>query len=383
MLLEKAGHEVLLFEARDRAGGRIHTADSGFEIGAEWVDEDHERMRWLLRKLRIAEVPAPPGDYLLSYQGSKCMEGQPWPEAAEDVRRFEALASGASPEDGDTVDDLVRASCTSGAGNWLVTANIRTDEGDEPENLGLGPWLEFRKKYAHREGREGSAYRIDGGGRWFIDVFLSKLEASPAYGSVLRKVIEGSEVELVFDGFNVRADAAILALPVPCLNEIMVSPEVAVASELRRLEMAPAVKARFTYASPFWEAEGWHGYLKSDHLVQQTWPDRDNRNALVGYICADAARTLHRAAQASLLLSTDLSKVSPSAALAAIEVKDWVADPFARGAFATAPPGSNPGAVRARESRKVQLAGEFCASWMGFMEGALESAEEAVESLTK
>ena len=88
MLLEAKGHEVLLFEARDRPGGRLHTAPSGFEEGAEWVDEDHDRMRGLMRELGVAEVAAPEGEYLLQFQGRQCRESAAWEAAANDLARF-------------------------------------------------------------------------------------------------------------------------------------------------------------------------------------------------------------------------------------------------------------------------------------------------------
>ncbi len=377
MILEAAGHEVELFEARDRAGGRIHTARFGFETGAEWVDEDHERMRSLMRELGVAEVPAPTGDYMLTFHGARCMQSGAWPDAAQDVLRFEAMAATATSEDGDTVANLVNAACLSPEGRWLATANVRTDEGDEPKNLGLAQWLEFRKKYEGREGLEASAYRIAGGGGAFVKSILSTVRSAPHFGSVLLSVREGSDVELTFDGFATSADAVILALPLPCLKMIDIDPPLAVWSDLCKLGTAPALKARLTYASPFWEGEGWHGYLKADHLIQQTWPDSQDGNALVAYICGDAARILHQSDDPQLLLSAELRRISFTARPVKIEFENWVADPYARGAFSTAAPGSNPEAVRQRVDRKVQLAGEFCASWMGFMEGALESAEDA------
>jgi monoamine oxidase len=372
---------VDLYEARDRPGGRLHTVPSGFEEGAEWIDEDHERMRGLLREFGIAEVPAPAGDYILRFRGAKSLESSPWPAAAADARRFEDGAIGA-PE-GNTIADLVAATCASDEGKWWVTANIRTDEGDEPDRLGLAQWLEFRKLYAGRSGAEGSAYRIDGGGKTLVDAMLSRVQASPRFGSVLSAVRETSSgVHLSFAGFEETADAVILALPLPCLLDVAVDPPLALASELAKLGFAPAVKARFEFADAFWAHEGWWGYMKSDLLIQQTWPDRNNRNALIAYIVGDAARTLVSTANAETLLAAVWSQWSDQAIVAEAEVKNWTTDPFARGAFSLASPGSNPGALRARDCRRVQIAGEYCAEWMGFMEGAIESGRAAAAAMS-
>jgi monoamine oxidase len=379
MLLEAKGHEVLLFEARDRPGGRLHTAPSGFEEGAEWVDEDHDRMRALMRELGVAEVRAPTGEYLLQFQGRQRTESTVWEAASRDLLRFDEEASRDSR--GKTIGELVDATCESAEGRWLVSANIRTDEGDEPERLGLEPWLQFRRMYSLREGQEASAYRLEGGGSAFVTRMLSRITTEPRFGSRLLRVTSRGGVQLAFDGFVVTADAAILAQPVPCLLKIESDPPLNQIEEIRKLGFAPAVKARFHFKDPFWQKEGWSGYMKSDLLVQQTWPDRDNPNALVGYIVGDAARELADDGQIESTLGDEWAIVGSGVKPERIEVKNWTRDPFAGGAFSLALPGSNPSAVRKRDGGAVQLAGEFCATWMGFMEGALESAETAVSAL--
>lgn len=379
MLLEARGHQVSLFEAHDRPGGRLHTSPTGFEEGAEWVDEDHNRFRRLMRDLGIGEAKAPPGEYILQFKGSRCMESRPWPQAAADLARFESMAN--KDSDAETLGEVVYASCLSEEGRLLASAKIRTDEGDEPERIGLSPWQEFRTLYANREGAEGSAYRIEGGGSRFVEAILAKIEAEPRFGTTLLAVREGNGVELVFEGFSVNTDAVIVALPLPCLREIQFDPPLSIANELAKLGFADAVKARFGFATPFWVGEGWNGYMKSDLLIQQTWPDREDPRALIGYIVGDAARTLAGLPSPEMVLSAEWSRWSLTAMPSRTEMKDWSADPFARGAFTVASPGSSPALVRERESLKVQIAGEFCATWMGFMEGALESAEDAVGSL--
>ena len=208
---------------------------------------------------------------------------------------------------------------------------------------------------------------------------LSRVESVPRFGARLLGVSEQGGVRLDFEGFSVDADAAILALPVSCLNEIRIDPPLWNEEEIFKLGFAPAIKARLQFESAYWRHEGWHGYLKTDQLLQQTWPDREDEESLVAYIVGDAARTLsdHPDPCGALVVSLDAEPAPIN-----IELKNWTADPFARGAFSLALPGSDPAKVRQRDSRKVQVAGEFCATWMGFMEGALESAETAVSALS-
>ncbi len=62
MLIERAGAEVLLFEARERAGGRLLAAPENgeplYEAGGEWMDADHRRMLALLKEFRLTARPA-------------------------------------------------------------------------------------------------------------------------------------------------------------------------------------------------------------------------------------------------------------------------------------------------------------------------------------
>jgi monoamine oxidase len=381
MLLEAAGHEVLLFEGRDRPGGRLHTAPSGFEIGAEWIDEEQERMRGLLKNLGIAEIAAPEGEYLYLRGGSRCLESMVSSEANADVDRFESLAEAARPGY-DSVKELIDAACLCDEGKWIVTTNVRSDEGDEPQHIGLEPWLDYRELYKGRDGGEASAYRIDGGGSRLVGAMLSRLRTAPRFGSILQRVRLDGSVHLGFHGFTESVDAVILALPLPCLLGLDIDPPLPNLAELKKLSFAPMVKARYRFDSAFWRHEGWYGYLKTNCLVQQTWPDRMDSSALVSYICGDAARRLALMENPESCLKSEWAQVTSHLA-PEVEVKVWANDPFTRGGFTIAPPGSDPKRARQRAAGPIQIAGEFAAEWMGFMEGALESAESAVATLTK
>jgi monoamine oxidase len=61
----------------------------------------------------------------------------------------------------------------------------------------------------------------------------------------------------------------------------------------------------------------------------------------------------------------------------------WAVDPWARGAFATFKPGQMSRIVPSIGTAigRIHFAGEHTAPWMGWMEGALQSADTAVEEM--
>ena len=66
--LERRGCRVMVFEARERPGGRVWTIRDGFgrmhgEAGGELIDEEQQEIRKLARDLRIREAPVLRGGF--------------------------------------------------------------------------------------------------------------------------------------------------------------------------------------------------------------------------------------------------------------------------------------------------------------------------------
>jgi len=64
-------------------------------------------------------------------------------------------------------------------------------------------------------------------------------------------------------------------------------------------------------------------------------------------------------------------------------IQRWVEEPYARGAFCVYRPGQMGAwsAAGARPEGRVHFAGEHTSPWTGWMEGALVSAERAVQEI--
>src|SRR5579862_5162326 len=180
MLLEKAGVQVSLFEARKRLGGRIstiRTGDAVYDAGGEWLDSDHRRALSLLQELGIEPDRASSWPGRLRFDGHECSADTLWSEALEDDLRVEGVAremcrdldvipwKNTHRKDWDrrTLADFLRENTSSKRGLWWVWSNYRSDEGDEPDEISLLGWLCGYQHYLDRGEHAMSAYRVPGG----------------------------------------------------------------------------------------------------------------------------------------------------------------------------------------------------------------------------
>jgi monoamine oxidase len=216
-LLERAGIEVELLEARGRPGGRMHCADEGdgvlYEAGGEWIDADHHRVLKLLKDFGLHPDPRSNWPQKLVYKGKHTTEHLVWNDALEDDLRIEAVArelchglknppwenTESADLDARRLGDFLREHTSTERGLWWVTAKYRSDEGEDLDRIGLLGWLSGYLHYLERDGDVMSAYRIPGGSRKLSERLVSQLNAEPQFGAILRRVRQnGDGVRLVF-----------------------------------------------------------------------------------------------------------------------------------------------------------------------------------------
>lgn len=401
MLLERAGVDVKLFEARFRAGGRMYTADEGdgvvYEGGGEWIDADHYRCLDLLREFNLE--PNEPVDWprKLVHKGKECTDVTIWNDALEDDLRVEAAARElcrtlkqppwtnrqVSDLDQRVLGDFLREHTSSERGLWWVTAKYRSDEGDDPDKIGMLGWLSGYMHYLDREGEEMSAYRFPGGAARLFDNMLGSLKAAPNYGAVLERVRQDANgVTLVFENGEERVDRVILTLPPPALERVVFEPALSVPKRcaVEACRMSRAIKIAWEFDTPWWEESGWGGSMLCDTPLQQTW-DASGADApvLAAYICGDQAVEWTKLGDPVRAGIYELSQIFPQAAKSFRRgwIHDWINDPYAQGAFSHLAPEyvlEHMAHIAPPEGR-VHFAGEHTALWTGFIEGAFESSE--------
>jgi monoamine oxidase len=401
MMLERAGADVRLFEARGRVGGRLYTADEGggcvFEAGGEWIDGDHHRCIGLLKELGIE--PSTPADWpqKLVFRGKECTEATIWTDALEDDLRVEAAAremcrnlrlppwdnGNAADLDPRTLGDFLREHTQSERGLWWVNAKYRSDEGDDPDRIGLLGWLSGYLHYLDRDGDVMSAYRFPGGASRVLEQVLARLRAEPQFNRILTRVRQDATgVTLVFEDGEERVDRVVLTLPPPALERIVFEPALSVPKRcaVEACRMSRAIKIAWEFDRPWWHEVGWGGSMLCDTPLQQTWEGSvGEAPVLNAYICGEEAVRWTQLGDPVRAGIYELSRIFPmaSASFRRGWITDWLTDPYARGAFSHLAPGyvlEHMPSI-ARPEGRVHFAGEHTAMWTGFIEGALESGE--------
>lgn len=409
MLLERAGVTVRLFEARGRAGGRLYTADEGdgcvFEAGAEWFDADHHRVIGLLHQLNLEPVPASGWPQKLVFHGKECTEATVWNDALEDDLRVEAAAREmcrnlnlppwsnvqAGDLDPKPLGDFLREHTQTERGLWWVNAKVRSERGEDPDQLGLLGWLTGYLRDLDREGDVATVFRFPGGVGTLLARALATLRAQPEYHRVLSRVRQDEAgVTLVFEDGEERVDRVILTLPPPVLERIVFQPALSVEKRcaVEACRMNRIIKISWQFERPWWRDLGWGGAMLCDTPLQRTWDGSvGEAYVLNALICGEEAvrwRQLGDPVRAGIY---ELSVLFPMAAGAFQRgwVTDWVSDPYAQGGFSTMPPGyvlEHMPHIATPEGR-VHFAGEHTAVQPGLIESALESAERAASEITR
>jgi monoamine oxidase len=395
--LRGRGCTVVMLEARDRVGGRVwqHGAAAGVpvELGPEWLSPDGE-LHDLLRHAGARVVPAEGGrwqrqdgrwenqdDY--SERNAELVNGirrLPGPDRSVLEALGECCAA-APAEDRARLLGYVQGFHAADpallSAHWLseVEEEQPADASDQRSLHGTAPAVA-----ALRAGLDDVDLRLG--------TEVVALEWRP--GRVEAQIAEARE--------PVAADAAVITVPLPVLEELTISPEV---PEIRRaaslLKMGQVVKLVLRFDDPFWEREGPPGPMLFLHAPAQPfpvcWTGPDAAPLLTAWAGGPAAERLAglpaaelvRLAVASIAGGLGLEPERVGRRLREHWWHDWQADRFSRGAYSyVAVGGTRAHEMLARPvSNTLYFAGEATAGegLNATMEGALRSGRRAARQI--
>jgi len=410
--LMNGGADVVVVEARARAGGRVEqtsTADGRLvQLGGEVIGDFHTAYRELVAELDLTIVPSftdiPGVDTWLTKEGVSLGDDMPW--LSDEDRRcyqrveaeFAALTRSVDPDDPWSHPDAIALDRIS-VGDWLRSqgATPNVVRALELRSLGLAEDSVERRSRRPAQGGSGRCYRV----------------------LQLRRLGEGQSGRRVSDGCT--ADGRGIGLPDSVLQSssrhrrdngwrgghaengrdshrhgrclraarwtgIQIS---GVSSErldaLCRHQHASAAKYVPVYSESFWERNGQNGtgYFE-DALLGGTWVQNDGIlsalvpvNRLGPYFAAP--RHLREG-----MLRGELARAYGPEALAVSEVfiRDWAVDPWTQGYITAWQPGELTAIGPQHGTHEPPFWVVGSDQWVcGYMEGAVRTGRAAAREM--
>ena len=406
--LLRAGHDVVVLEARGRAGGRIRTergpwaGEMKAELGAMRIPLSHKLTVDYIEKLGLRTKPFPiddPNAYHL---------------AAGRLRRMRELAPAELPRLRELLQPVMEQAQRDGA-CWERLAS-RYDGVSMREFLSdLGMSCAHLDAFSLMAGTdsllcasalelirdalggffETQALTIEGGMESFPATLARELDVRIRYRTRVVALDQQEDGVIVHcDNGRVEADYAVVTIPFSVLRYIDVRKSFSAAKQraIRGLHYEPAAKLYFAFRRRFWEDEGIKaGVTYTDLPIRKLYYLEEGRETGQGLLLSyctgrDAQRWTALGERAALEEGLrSIARLHPSA-LDAYEdgvAKLWQNDPYAGGAFAFCQPheeGQFADPARIPEGR-FYFAGEHTSCYRRWIQGALESGLRAAQEV--
>lgn len=407
--LVQRGWRVTVLDARGRVGGRVFSyafpqaPELVCELGAQWIGEDHDRLRALCRDFGL-ELMAHRFDDTMLLRDTVASPAGAWdfsPAATtalasirsryermteRDKREFDrsdwwtALRDAGCPDDDLRLFDLID-STDFGESIRMVGAF-----GGADLHFGSNETVEMDWKVVGGNARIPNAL-ADRVGRENVRLRHRVTRVVQRHGIVtVTAVDDGSGLEVPF-----VADAVVCTAPVRALRDIVFDPPLPAAQRdaADQLQYARIIKTHVLCSERFWGEEDFA--LVSDrtshYYFHSTQRQPGTRGILCAYAVGDKADVLADQND-ERKMERVLDDLAPFVAKArryglGTAAYAWQRDPWTQGAYALFRPGQFFGLrpVLAAPHGNVHFAGEHLADWVGFMEGAVVSGETAADAI--
>ena len=416
--LRQAGLDVVVLEARDRLGGRVHTLHPpgvgvAIELGAEFVHGPQESLFDIAREAGSVVYELTGGRWR-ARRGRLTPLDDFWPRIARVLRRMddvrepdrsvadflrEAFPAGTMREDRKLARHFVEgfhAADVRRIGERGLAGASGAEDEDERRLFRLARgygavvrWLARGVADTVRPGMVATAVRWERG-----------------RARVLARARRGAErLELDARAVLVTVPLGVLQAPPGATGAIAFDPDIpGHRAEAARLAMGSVVRVAFAFREPFWESREVRGrtlrqlgFLHADDApVPVWWTTFPARSALlVGWaggpnaaaLSGEGRERIRAAAIETLASAFRLTRRRLAGMVREWWTHDWQRDPFARGAYSYALVGGSEAPARLARpvERTLFFAGEAydAEGANGTVHGALESGRRTARALAR
>lgn len=417
------GKSVVVLEARDRVGGRVHgrTLSDGetvVEVGGQWIGPGQHRMTRLSNELGLETFPTyNEGDNLLRFGSTQDRYRGAIPkispltlaDMAQAQTRFDRLARRVPLEtpwtapraerwDSITFETWIVRNARTAKARSLLRLYSEAVFAAEPKDFSLLHAL----YYTHSGGgvdalagvRDGAQQDRYVGGSQLVPMRLAEAlgdEVVRLRAAVRRIEQRGDVVTVLADGLLVTARRVIVAIPPVLAGRIDYDPPLPGYRDqlTQRVPAGSVIKCNVVYESPFWRADGLTGQATGDEgpvkVVFDNSPPSGTPGVLLAFLEGAHARVLNRTSPAErqqAVVSGLVDFFGPKAAAVVEYVElDWSEEEWTRGCYgAHFPCGvwTQYGPALREPCGRIHWAGaETATVWSGYMDGALQSGARA------
>jgi len=383
--LADGGLEPLVLEARERVGGRVHSRrlanGAVVELGAEFVEHDHQTLVATARRLGLAMAPTG-----MAYGDREPRGGLGTDRAAvlAEAARLKGLLAerpGLAGPGRSVAAVLAELPLDPGA-RQAIAARLQVSTGQPAEELAAAVLDHAGSSFSTRE-----SLRVGGGNQRIALRLAERLPGAVHLGVPVRAVSwSAAGVRVAVEGAELEAEACLLAVPASVIGRIGFDPPLPAwkAEALERvvyghaaklfvpLRRVPEPSAVLSVPDRYW-----------------TWTARGPDGAVQPVVSAFAgsAPALDALGVAAGPASwrRRLAELRPDLALdRGAVLSTWDDDPWIEAAYSTRTPAFRPGdpALLAPPAGPLHFAGEHTAGpFTGLMEGALRSGHRAATAL--
>jgi monoamine oxidase len=394
--LGRAGTKVTVLEARGRCGGRIYplpTAEFAYpaEGGAEFVHGGAPVTRGLLREAGLSLLPV---------QGRRWSVNQGMLSRGEmpDSHMDSFYESLSRLEADTTVADFLKQHFAGPKYSRLRRSVVRMVEGYDAADPARMSMLALRDEWTNSD--RSTQARVVGGYGAVIDFLAADCRKQGARIHLHAAVtaIEATDERVIVrcaNGDAYLGDAAILTVPLPVLNEIMLSPALRErASTAADIGFGNVIKVLLRFKTRWWTSGKGMDlsdllFLLSEEPIAVWWTQHPaDHPVLTGWVAGPRTEGMAHLAEAELV-ETGLASLaaifglSPKQLrqdLAAARAINWARDPFAGGAYSYATPETRGAQSRlaSPEGGALFVSGEamYGGRDMGTVEAALASGRD-------
>jgi monoamine oxidase len=417
--LRQGGATVVVLEARDRAGGKMHTAEVGgcpVDLGAHWVGPKQRRILALAEELGIAvHEQYLDGEHLLNVGGKHHSYRGNIPrgsalgmlEAGLGMARVEVRrrlvdrdepwrSRGAARLDSYTLGHWIDG-LRSREARAFFELTARTVFGAEPSELSFLFFLWYAQSAGgmfqltdFAGGAQDS--HLEGGSQQVCDRIAAELGDAVVLSSPVSSIVtDGNGAVVTSAARTVRAGRVIVAVSPVVAARIEFEPALTPPREAlsQRMPMGAYMKGIGVYERAWWRDRGLSGLAFADRgpvqFTVDVSPPGGEPGILAGFVTGAPARAMGRLApgeRREAVLSAMAAALAPEAAdPVAYRDFNWLEERWSRGGpVGLMGPGTltTLGPVLREPAGPVHWAGTDTArEWNGYMEGAIEAGERA------